>query len=84
MLVESLVVSSHEFSLSFYVVLEILSKTTNILSSLFPLLRVSLYYSLFTFYFVFFHSLKHRRTINTHVNRPVKLLSLPVPVDSTC
>jgi len=52
MLVESLVVSSYGFSLSFYFVLEILSKITNILSSMFLLLRISPYlsfHSLFSF-----------------------------------
>jgi len=36
-------------------------------------------------FFVFFslHSLKYGRTVNTHVNIPVKLLSPPVSVDST-
>ena len=49
----------------------------------------------FSFHFVFlffiffsFDSLKHRRTINTHVNKPVKLLSLPLmwiqPIQPLC
>jgi len=39
---------------------------------------------LFSFFIFFsFHSFKYWRTINTHMNQPVKLLSLPIPVDST-
>ena len=83
MLVKSLVVSSHGFSLSFHFVLEILSKITNILSSMFP---TSLCFTVLLFsFFVFFsfHSFKHWRTFNIHVNQLVKLLSPFILVDST-
>ena len=49
MLVEPLVVSSHEFSLSFYFDLEI-SKTIKILSSMFP---TSLFSPYFSFHYLF-------------------------------
>ena len=48
----------------------------------FPLLRVSPYFSFHSLFFSF-HSFKHWRTFNTHMNQPVKLLSPPVLVDST-
>ena len=83
MLVESLVVSSHEFSLSFYFVLEIYQKPQISYLLCFSLLRISSYSSLTILCVLFFYSFKHWRTFNTHVNQPVKLLWPPVPVDST-
>ena len=83
-LVEPLVVSSHEFSFSFYFILDIQIKITKTISSMFSTsLCFTVLFSFSLFVFFSFHSLKHRRTVNTHVNRPVKLLSLPVPVDLT-
>ena len=81
MLVESLVVSSHGFF--FHFVLDIQTKITNILSSMFP---TSLCFTVLLFFihcFFSFHSLKLWRTFNTQVNQPVKLLSPPVLVNST-
>ena len=82
MLVESLVVSSHEFScISFYLFfLSFFKKSWQ--------LFYASYFFLFTVFFSFFvffsfDYLKHWRTLNTHMNRPVKLLLLPVLVDST-
>ena len=69
--------------LSFSLVLDIQIKTINILSSRFP---TSLCFTILLFsFFIFFsfHSLKHWRTVNIHVNIPCKLLSPPVLVDST-
>ena len=84
MLVESLVASSHEFSLSFHFVFEIYQKTTNTISSMFPT-SSCFTILLFSFFLFFsFDSLKHGRNFNTHVNILVKLLSPPVPVNSTC
>jgi len=81
-LVGSLTVSSHEFFFLVHFVLEILSKTTNIFFSMFP---TSLCFTDFSFHSLFssFHSFKHWRTFNIHVNIPCKLLSLPILVDST-
>jgi len=82
MLVESLVVSSHEFSF-FSLLFRNITKTTNIFFSMFP---TSLCFTvlLFSFFIFFsFHSFKHWRTLNTHVNQPVKLLSPPILVDLT-
>ena len=66
----------------FHFILEI-SKITKNNSFMFP---TSSYFTvpLFSF-FVFFsiHSLKYRKTVNTHVNVPCKLLSPPIPVDLT-
>ena len=84
MLVDSSVVSSHEFSFSFYFVLDIYTKITKIISSIFPT-SSCFHRTLLFLFFVFFslHSLKHKRTVNTHVNNSVKFLSPPVPVDLT-
>ena len=83
MLVESLVVSSREFSF-FSLVLEIYQKSqihSFLCSHFFVFHRTSLFHSLLSFSF---HSFKHWRTFNTHVNQPVMLLSPPVLMDSTC
>ena len=58
-------------------------KITNITFLCFPLLRVSPYFSFSFIVFFSFHSFKHWRTVNIHVNMPCKLLSPPVLVDST-
>ena len=81
-LVEPLVVSSHEFSF-FYFVLDIsqIPQISYLLCSHFFVFHRTLLFSLFIL--CSFHSLKHRRTVNIHVNRPVKLLSLFVLIDST-
>ena len=83
MLVESLVVSSHGVFFIFSLCFRSISKITNILSSMFP---TSWCFTvlLFSFFIFFpFHSFKHWRTFNTHVNQPIKLLSPPVLMDST-
>ena len=83
MLVESLEVSSHGFSLSFHFVLDIPRKPQISYLLCFSLLCVSPYFS-FPFFILFsFHSFKYWKTFNTHVNQPVKLLSPPVIMDST-
>ena len=81
-LVEPLVVSSHQFSF-FFTFFRYISKNPNIFFFIFLTSLFSLYPSLFILYFFSFDSLKHWRNFNTHVNIPVKLLSLSVPVDST-
>jgi len=83
--VKPLIVNSHGFSffLFFYFVLEIISKPqiSYLLCSHFFVFHQTFLFS----FFVFFSSasLKHWRNFNTHMNIPVKLLSLLVPVDST-
>jgi len=51
-LVELLIVSSYEFSFSFYFILDIQTKITKIISSMFP--TFSYFIVLFSFHFLFF------------------------------
>jgi len=73
---------SHEFSFLFYFVLEIYQKSQK---SFFYVSHFFIFTVLLFPFFVFFSfdSLKNKSNSNTHVNIPVKLLSLPVLMDST-
>ena len=83
MLVKSLVISSYGFSLSFLLYFRNISKTINILSSMFPTSSyftvLFSYHSLFSFLLI----LSNIEEPFTHMNQPVKLQSPPVLVDST-
>ena len=83
MLVESLVVSSHEFSFFPLCFRNTIKNHKYLLFYVPTSLCFTILFSSYFFVLFSFVSLKYWRNINTHVNIPVKFLSLPVPVDST-
>jgi len=74
MLVESLVVSSHEFSCSFFYLFFLpCFKNTKFITTLLCFSLLCFHLILLIHYFLlFFDSLKYWRTLNTHENQPVK------------